>query len=384
MKKIWILILITAVLLMINSCSDSNSQDVDVDEDLDGVTTSGTEMSNDMENMMSMDEFQIAADMDSYPLPFEIPAYLKLKSYTLINLTSETKLETPFNFIANCGTWEWDFVNLKFSRTNILPADSIKMLFPSRGSTINNRLFLWWKCTPLVLDKNNLPTELEMRFEWINNPNKRLNFIWSASYQAVIFNDSSRVFPKTVDGKITYGNNNHGDYYVKLNGGSDFSGETPLINFQWQVYKGSSKRLTANLDISFTKQDGQLKFRPVYNLILNNKRETKLNKHTEFNLTFDASKVWIANATVADMDSALSGYIMHKDKKVANLIIKGIDPSASALLFKFKDNAYFRFINGDEKSVVSILNKVIHQKHPFRRFFKYLFHYNNDLTPGYD
>lgn len=374
----------TAVLLTLNSCSESNSEDDDENEDFDGVMTSGTEMSNDMEIMMNKDEFQIAADMDNHPLPFETPAYLKLKSYSLINLKSETKLETPFNFLANCGTWEWDFVNLKFSRTNILPVDSIKMMFPSRGSTINNRRFLWWKCTPLVLDKNNLPTELIMRFEWINNSNKQLNFIWTASYQEVVFNDSSRVFPKTVDGEITCGNNNHGDYYVKLNGGSDFSGETPLINFQWLIYKGSSKRLSANLDISFTKHDDQLKFRPVYNLVLNNKHETKLNKHTEFNFTFDASKVWIANATVADMDSALSGYIMHKDKKVANLIIKGIDPNLSALFFKFKDNAYFKFINGNEKSAVSILNKVIHHKHPFRRFFKYIFHYNNDLTPGYD
>jgi len=194
MKRIWTLLLITAVILSFNSCLRDNPQITEEDEDYDGVMTAGSEMSSDLENMMNMDEFKIVTDLDSYQLPFEVSSHLKLNSYSLKNLVSEKKSNPSFDFIANCGTWEWDFDSLLFLKSNAYPTDSIKILFPSKGSKTNNRLFIWWKCIPLVLDNNNLPTELAMRFEWLNNSNKQLNFNWIASYETVLMNDSSYVF----------------------------------------------------------------------------------------------------------------------------------------------------------------------------------------------
>lgn len=380
MKK-WIIPVILALTLIFNACSDSSTEVVtETDETL--VQASGAEMSGAMNEVMTTEEMSAVSYLDNtLNFPFATPAYLSLKKISSGNFSSAEK--GSFNFNQHTGTYQWDRDSSKWDRISALPNDSIIMFFPAKATdSTNTAEFIWSKCEPAVLDSANLPTRLAMNVKFLNNPNKELIFNWLSTYRTITIGNWSRIYPETVNGLITFGNDNHGDLKIALSGTSDFNSSVPensKVNFQWKVTKGSSSRLHVNLDISFTVI--QQTVRPLYELTFNNNKDDKLNKHTEIVLKYASDKIFSPNPTVADIDSALSGYIMHKNKRVAELLIKNIDLNLPATNFVFKEHTYFVFNNNREVKAVVILNKITHFKHPFRRFFRFLFHHHEHFTP---
>lgn len=383
MNKLWILVLV-ALITTFTACSDNeNSNEPVIDSDDVMVQTSGTEMSDAMDEVMTTDEMSAATRIDeNLNFPFATPSYFSLKNLTSGNFSTSEK--GSFNFNLNTGTYQWNIDSTKWNKTSDLPTDSIIMYFPAKlTDTTNTAKFIWSTCEPATLDSANLPTKLAINIKFINNPNKELKFVWDATYQNITIGNWSRIYPKTVNGLISFGNDNHGDLKIVLTGNSDINTAQPensKINFQWKVTKGSSSRLHVNLDITFVKV---LQFaRPVYELTFDNHKDSKLNKNTEIYLKYESDKVFKPSPTVADIDSALSGYIKHKDKKVADLQIKNIDGTLPAAQFVFKNNAYFVFNNGNELRASYVLYKLTHHKHPFRRFFRFLFHHTEHFTPN--
>jgi len=380
MKK-WMILVLLALTATFTACSSDNTEAVADSDDM-MVQHSGAEMSGAMEEVMTTDEMGAMTHLDeTLNFPFTTPSYLSLKKISSGSFSPAEK--GSFNFNQHTGTYQWDFDSSKWDQTSTLPVDSIVMFFPAKHTdSINTAKFIWSKCEPSILDSANLPTKLAMNVKFLNNPNKELIFNWEATYNTITIGNWSRIYPVSVNGLITFGNENHGDLKIAITGNSEVNTTDPensKVNFQWRVTKGSSSRLHVNLDITFVKilQNA----RPVYLLTFDNHKESKMNKNTEICLKYESDKVFKPNPTVADIDSALSGYILHKNQKVADLEIKNIVSTLPATSFVFKEHAYFIFKNNREVKAVVILNKITHFKHPFRRFFRFLFHHNEHFTP---